>query len=243
MTLPDGGVLLADIDNLSFSKSMLYGGYVMKSSGFRRLLAGAAVAAAVAFPAVDSGAVVYSSSFDPPNFSGVATFDVADACLVTDGVKTNGVGGCTITWLTAEVTFQDISHTFDYSHLLADSGIVSEILVSGGDLAGVRSGVLGPAFVSGFGSPYDGPWWIQYDHPALGSSDFIGVMQEGLGVVHLFTGDCEGEFCDRNDTPSETADVHTFTRVTAVPEPGTIALILAALTGGWWTRRRLGAAA
>jgi hypothetical protein len=211
----------------------------MKSSGFRRMLAGAAVAAAVAFPAVDSGAVVYSSSFDPPNFSGVATFDVADACLVTDGTKTNGAGGCFVSWLTADVTFTDISHTFNYSLLLPDTDVVFQIMVEGGELVGISSGLLGPAFVSGFGAPFDGPWWIQYEFEPSPLAD--GVMQDGgLGNVLLFTGNCF-EGCFPNSTPSETAIVHNFTRV--VPEPGTIALVLAALAGGWWTRRRLGAAA
>jgi hypothetical protein len=208
------------------------------------MLAGAAVAAAAALPVADSGAVVYSSVFDPPDFHGVATFDVADVCLSSDGVKTNNVGGCTITWLTAMVTFPDAPTTFDYAHLLpnSSSSLISEILVEGGELTGVRSSLLGPAHVSGFGSPFDGPWWIQYDFedPEV-IGDSIGPMTAGFGFVYLFGGNCDGEVCFPNPNDKGVATVENFTRL--VPEPGTLALVLAALAGGWWTRRRLNAAA
>ncbi len=41
------------------------------------MVACAAAAAALGLPGGAAGAVVYSSAFDPPNFRGTATFDVA----------------------------------------------------------------------------------------------------------------------------------------------------------------------
>ena len=221
----------------------------MGDSRFGRYFAGAMVALALALPAADSDAVVYTSTFDPPNFNGTASFDVAPACLASDGFKTNGVGGCTVTWLTATVTFTDAPGlTFDYSHVLSDPGIVSQIFVSGGDLAGVISGALGPRVISGSSNPeFNGPWWIQYsfDDPGLSDPGFESALDGppssgafGLGVVYLYGGTCQFEpefFCTRNENEFERAEVDTFQRV---PEPGSLALALMAAAGAWCARRR-----
>jgi PEP-CTERM motif len=225
----------------------------MDFSNLRRSLACAAVAVGLGLSWGNAGAVVYSSVFDPPNFSGTATFDVSQACLdIGTGFATPGIGGCTVTWLTATVAFTDAPGlTFDYTALLPDSGVVSSIWIDDGDLAGVISGALGPVVISGSSNAlFNGPWWIQYSFSP--PDDLITALdgppssgQFGLGVVYLYTGTCtptdlNGPLCVRNQTPSETANVESFTRVAQVPEPGTLVLILGAAAGLWFARRREG---
>lgn len=224
----------------------------MTESGYRQWVARAAFAATAALAGGNAGAVVYSSTFDPPNFSGTATFDVTQGCLdAGPGFVSNNVGDCVVTWLTATVTFQDApGHTFDYSHVLADSTIVTSIWVQGGELAGIVSGALGPRVISGHSNPaFNGPWWIQYQFSP--PSDLITALDGppssgsfGLGVVYLYGGTCTEPpepICTRNENEFSTADVENFNRVTQVPEPGSLALILAALAGVWCARRRTNA--
>ena len=213
----------------------------MDYSRLRRSLACVAAAAALGLAVGDAGAqVVYGSAFDPPNFRGTATFDVSPACLSAgNGFQTNGVGGCTVSWLSATVTFQDApTLTFDYTAFLPDPGVVSMIWVQDGELAGVISGAIG-AVIAG-----DEPWWIQYAF-APPSDDILSALDGppssgafGLGVVYLYTGTCGRDGCFRNPDPVETAHVEYFRRLQVVPEPGTVALALAALGGAWWARRR-----
>jgi hypothetical protein len=215
----------------------------MKNLSLRRFLASAAVAAALGLTGGAANAVVYSSTFDPPNFSGTATFNVSQACLSAgNGFQTNGVGGCTVSWDSATVTFQDApTLTFDYTAFLPDGDAVSMIWVQGGELAGVISDAIGAYIVSGNSNPaFNGPWWIQYAFSP--PSDLITALDGppssgafGLGVVYLYTGTCDGDFCFRNPDPVETANVLTFTRV---PEPGTLALALGAVGAAWFARRR-----
>lgn len=220
----------------------------MKNLSLRRFMAGAAVAAALGVPGGDADAVVYSSAFDPPNFNGTATFDVSQACLSAgNGFQANGgpPAGCTVTWLSATVTFQDTpTLTFDYTAFLPDSDAVSQIWVQDGELAGVISGAIGPVIISDNSNPlFNGPWWIQYAFAP--PDDLIAALdgppsggQFGLGVVYLYTGTCDGRVCEQNPEPAETAQVENFTRVAQVPEPGTLGLVLGAVGGAWLARRR-----
>ena len=222
----------------------------MTNSGRGQWLARTAFAAAAALAGGNAGAVVYSSTFDPPNFSGTATFDVSQSCLDMNpgpgpALQVGNDGdSCTVTWLTATVTFQDAPGlTFNYSHLLPDSGIVSSIWVQGGELVGVESGLLGPR-ISGSSdtshTPFHGPWWIQYRFAPPSDLSEFGPPSSGdfgLGVVYLYTGECT-EGCAPFSDPEETAHVETFTRVTPVPEPGSLALLLAALASACCARRR-----
>jgi hypothetical protein len=220
----------------------------MDYSSIRRSLSFAAFAAALALPGGDAGAVVYSSNFDPPNFRGTATFDVTQACLdIGTGFANPGtLAGCDVTWLSAIVTFTDAPGvTFDYTAFLPDFDAVSMTWVQDGELGGVISAAIGPAIVSGSSDPsQNGPWWIQF---AFSPPDDLRPLdgppspgEFGLGVVYLYSGTCSEiePVCIRNSDPSETAQVENFTRVTAVPEPGTLALVLGALGGAWFSRRR-----
>jgi hypothetical protein len=211
----------------------------------RRLLGCAVVVAALGFCG-NAAAVVYSSTFDPPNFNGTATFDVSQGCLdIGNGFASNNSGGCTVTWLSAVVNFTDAPGlTFNYASLLPDSNIVFSVWIDDGELGGVRSGALGPVIISGSSNAsFNRPWWIQFEFEpfsdlftALDGPPSTGAF--GFGVVYLYTGSCDGDVCFRNPDPIEFANVENFTRVAQVPEPGMLVLLLGAVAGAWLARRR-----
>jgi len=224
----------------------------MKNMSFRQSLASAAVAVALGLSTGSADAVVYSSFFDPPDFEGIATFDVDQACLDAGPgfVDPYTLSGCDVTWLTATVTLKEPTftpRTFDYHpDFLPSSSVVNNIFVQGGELRGVNSDVIGPVVISGDPNPnFNGPWWIQYSF--TDTSSFLASLVTpsdgafGFGIVRLFTGECRTEpepICTRNPTPVEIAQVENFTRVSQVPEPGILGLILGALGGAWFARRR-----
>ena len=211
-------------------------------------LTGAALALVLGSISVPGTAATYDSGFDPSAFSGTARFNVADACLLADGFH-NNAGACTITWLSANVTFREAppgnrTTSFNYSNVLPDSNAVSNIFVAGGELAGVNSAAIGPRIISGDPVPgFNGPWWIQYNftNNQINAPVPDGSGLFGLGTVSLFGGFCDGP-CFRDPKPRETANVTFFHRVSAVPEPGTLSLLLAAL-GFWWIGKRRKSAA
>lgn len=211
----------------------------------QRTLACVVAAVALGLPGGSADAVVYSSSFDPPDFEGTATFDVSPGCLSAGGgYQLNGAGGCTITWLSATVTFNDplAPTTFSYvPGFLPGSPAVNRIWVAGGELAGVDSTVIGAMLLSGQANPaFNGPWWIQFAFDPSAASLLNGAF--GLGIVNLFTGTCSIDsaqpVCTRNLDPSSVAQVENFTRVREVAEPESFGLALAAIAGAWIARRR-----
>ncbi|HVE50477.1 MAG TPA: MYXO-CTERM sorting domain-containing protein [Casimicrobiaceae bacterium] len=217
----------------------------MVEKSIRKALAAVTITAALMVSAGTANAIVYSSSFDPPDFSGVATFDVAPACLLLGpGTVSNGSGGCTVTWLTAMVTLNQptfTSRTFTFEPFFLPSvAAVNSIFVSGGELAGVDTSIIGPRVLFGDINPlFNGPFWLEYDFSSDG-----GGGELGLGVVNLYGGICPGEgpgSCAIFGPPS-VANVLNFTRVTGtgtgVPEPVSAALALAALGAAWLARRR-----
>ena len=99
----------------------------------------AAVTASVATPAA---AIVFNSSFDPVDFFGNATFDVAPSCLGSSGFVSNNGDPCTVTWLTADVTLTNGSNSVSFSYQpehLPDPFAVQNIFVDDGALVGVNS--------------------------------------------------------------------------------------------------------
>ena len=217
-----------------------------RRSIFGRTLASVAFAAFVSVPVMPAHGAVYNSVFDPVDFSGTATFDVADSCLTGSGFVSNNGDPCTVTWLDAHVTLTDgpNSASLVFGPPLPSASVVENIFVQGGELMGVNSEAIGPAFVFASGDPdLDGPWWIEYSF----SLDALNVAQDGafgLGIVLLYHGTCTptdigGPICVRDNDPTAVAQVLSFTRVTAVPEPGTLALLLAALAAGVSAQRRV----
>jgi len=204
---------------------------------------GAVASAAVAIFAVPASAVVYSSGFDPLSFSGTGFFQFDNHCETDNGGFGNYTQAeCNVIFLSASVQMVDtdsldnIIGTGDLN--FGSSILIDAIVISGGLLVGVDSGLFGPAFISsgsGSLSSNTDPWWIQW-------------QTELNDPVFLFTGSCnvdgEFEFCFPNGEPSATAFNVTFTRLTdgVAPEPGTLGLILGGVGAAWWARRRKAAA-
>jgi len=192
---------------------------------------GALASAAVAIFAVPANAVVYSSGFDPLSFSGTGFFQFDTACESVDGVYTQAE--CNVIFLGATVDLVETAPPGTGQLAFGSSTNIVDIIISGGLLVGVDSGLFGPSFIStcsGSLCSNTDPWWIQWE------SNFFDP-------VNLFTGNCfEGCFPDQ--TPIAIALNVTFTRLTdgVAPEPGTLGLILGGVGAAWWARRRKAAA-
>jgi PEP-CTERM motif-containing protein len=194
-----------------------------------RILLGALATVAVAIFAVPASAVQYSSGFDPVAFSGTGLFQFDDTCLNTDGLHL--AADCNLVLLNASLDMTDTGSSdtahLDFAPVLPDSTDMVDLIISGGTLVGIDTGLIGPVFVTDDGSSLFGPWWLQWQ------SD----------PVFLFTGGCtvgvESEVCTPNEFSSGEATNVTFTRV---PEPGTLGLILGGVGAAWVARRRKRAA-
>jgi hypothetical protein len=105
---------------------------------------------------------------------------------------------------------------------------VTSLDIVGAALTGMNSGLIGPALVTDDSSPLFGPWWLEWQTTSTGNE------------VLLFTGSCNADGCspDTADGPVGTALNVTFDRVTTVPEPNAIALLLGGLGAAWIARRR-----
>ncbi len=181
--------------------------------------------AALAFATVGSPAQagIWSAQYDPPQYIGTGTFDVADICLSTDGVHVQSdIVGCAIQIIgnvstTPSVDFASIlpvalcpSCTFD---------------VFGGAFVGINTGVIGPLDVGA------NTFWFEF----VATGDASNVNN----VVNFYD-HCsfDGKYFCGDPTYSATDGV-VFSRV---PEPGSLVLMLGALGAGWWVRRRKTAA-
>jgi hypothetical protein len=192
---------------------------------------GALASAAVAIFAVPANAVVYSSGFDPLSFSGTGFFQFDTACESVDGVYTQAE--CNVIFLGATVDLVETAPPGTGQLAFGSSTNIVDIIISGGLLVGVDSGLFGPSFIStcsGSLCSNTDPWWIQWE------SNFFDP-------VNLFTGNCF-EGCFPDPTPIAIALNVTFTRLTdgVAPEPGTLGLILGGVGAAWWARRRKAAA-
>jgi hypothetical protein len=188
---------------------------------FRMALFRAVVATAFAALTTTAQAVFISGNFDPPDLSGTHTFELVGDCVHsgTYTLNVNNEGACDVT-LTRLTVLLDHSFPLDFSSFIPFFGINS-ILVESGQLAGVDTDLIGPAVVSS--GTYAGSWWIQY---YFGSSDPVDLFRN----------------CTAFSCVVDTAFVVTFFVSDAngnpIPEPGSLALIIAALGAGWLARRR-----
>ena len=194
---------------------------------------GALATAAAAGFAIPANAVVYSSGFDPLSFSGTGLFQFDDGCETANGgFGTYTQAQCNVILLSASVNLVETAPDGTGQLSFGSSTNIDAIVISGGLLVGVDSGLFGPAFISsgtGSLSSNTDPWWIQW-------------QTELNDPVFLFTGSCP-EGCFPDEFPIATAFNVTFTRQTnGVPEPGTLGLILGGVGAAWWARRRKAAA-
>ena len=194
------------------------------------------VAAGLATAAGPASAVVYVGAFDPPVFMGTATIDVPVSCIVSDGwVSVASCGsGDTADMLNLVVTNQPAPPVTGMLTFAPPTivGAVFGLYWAGGVLMAIDSSLLGPAAPNGtFSNP--GGYGIQF---------VSGQAPEGTGDprVNLFT--CALIISDdviingcATTSLLDTASQHPFVRV---PEPGSLALLLAALGAGWLTMRR-----
>jgi len=183
-----------------------------------------------------ANAAFYSSNFDPPgplSFAGTALFQIDDACLGPGNDGFHTAASCNLALLSATLSMTDIptgdTANLNFAPVLPNTADLNDLLISGGELAGVNSDLIGWVFATPpcTGSLCGLPWWIQWETTPT-------------DPVNLYTGTCDGP-CFPNEIASGVAENVTFTRVNLVPEPGTMGLLLAALGVGWLIRRRTAA--
>ena len=212
----------------------------MKNSLSLVLKACAAGALALVFAASASAGVVFRGAIDPifgvfipgASYTGEAFFDVAPDCLAVDATYTNADACGVLTILSATITLVNGSNsqTLDFGPNLSSPDPVIQYIIENGTLAAVDTIDIGPQFVASSPSiGYTGPMWLNLGH--------TGVAGDGLAATaQLFTGDCfEGCFPSHDPATSSNLATVTFTQV---PEPATVALLLAAMTAGWIVRRK-----
>ena len=215
----------------------------MKNSLSLVLKTCAAGALALVLSASASAGVVFRGAIDPifgvfipgASFTGEAFFDVSADCLDVSMDGTHDPTGDTcggMSLLSATITLVNGSNsqTLTFWDSSSAGQPVLDFLIDNGTLGAVDTIDIGPQFVASSPSiGYVGPMWLNLGH--------VGVVGEGLeATAQLFTGSCF-EGCFPSHDPATSSNVATVT-ITQVPEPATVALILAAMTVGWIVRRK-----
>lgn len=200
----------------------------------------ASVAACLSLGAfVDADAAIYRGTFDPLGFRGTFVFQVNDSCLATDGLVTVP-GDCDPAVMPPRLTslVGEIFDTNDPSTTLATLDFAPYMPVTPNDffvfdheVAALDTDPIGWLFYN------DQPYWVQFVTNATSnsctSSDDVECDPLAPAVL-LLTGSCRfgdtATFCTPDTTdPVYTAHIETMTRIDAVPEPGSLTLVAAAL--------------
>jgi hypothetical protein len=224
----------------------------MTNANFRRTLVGAAVAAALGVLATPASAAPFRGTFDPTNFSGEYTINVSAGCLAQANGWYANAGICSATLLDAQadVTSSDVTPNFNGHLRFAPPVITSPstlfgLYVYGGAIDSFDTTLIHHNVATSDATPHD--WWIQftsghrcYGGPCVGPlGGPTDVQPEGapgfdprLNGVYLY-GVSTGAPLDRASYLGPAVDIGG-----AVPEPGTLSLLLGALGGGWLARRR-----
>jgi len=195
-----------------------------------------------------------------PAFTGDAVFNIPAACFATDGIHftNNGSGGCgTATVYSALIdlyttdpadppTPPNNSVAGQFSLTPIDTWPISEIFVINGGLAGVETGIMGPDGGTGLWSGRN--FWLDFDCDLC--NQFLLAASSDSSILAVTSGSAF-IYIDNPDIASNKSNPGLITFgppcndpndcfVPAVPEPGTLGLILGALGGGWLARRRKG---
>ena len=184
---------------------------------------------------------IYIGRFDPtgdgaefPGFTGEALFDIDNSCIDGDGYHfVNPSGGCGPAFMTSatvnlfdpsDPSPLDIGDSVDSFSLSGHFDLIG-VLISGGVVAGVDTQIVGPAFGAGYLTHWTSttPFWLQFQSGCLGDTPDDGCFSDPAFI-----------YMGENRIQSKPATV-TFQ---AVPEPGTLALVLGAIGLGWLVRRR-----
>jgi hypothetical protein len=188
-----------------------------------------------------------------PAYNGFADFQVDDNCLVGDGWKSTdpGTGDCGVVFMQSasinlygntlgDTTSGTLRDTLTFG--LFPESSVHGILVQAGIVLGIDSDPMGPV-LSTF---YTQDFWLQFVTGCIGAPVDNAVCfppPPGFGSfaasdVPVSVPDPIALLANVNESGS---GLRTDTRgltFRAVPEPGTMGLILGALGGGWLARRR-----
>ena len=200
----------------------------------------AAGALALFVAANASAGVVFRGAIDPifgafipgASFTGEAFFDVDPDCLAVDGTYTNADACGILTILSATITLTNSpnSQTLDFGTNLSSPDPVIDYIIANGTLAAVDTINIGPQFVAAVPDiGYTGPMWLSLGH--------TGVAGDGLTATGQLHPGSSPEGCFIDPDPTHQSTVATVT-ITRVPEPATIALLLAAMGALWIVRRR-----
>jgi len=178
-------------------------------------------------------AKTWVASYDPPAYVGTGTFEVDDACLANDGEYTQFFG-CTIQ-ITGNVS---TSPPVDFAAILPDNlCALCTFAVIGGKFAGVDTGLIGVLAAGPIGYEFEFSYNPIYVN--LGDAQVL-VGVENFVDLYQCSKNGDGYSCD-TETPIYSApgtDPPGFVRFDAVPEPGSLGLILGAMGAGWLARRR-----
>jgi len=220
----------------------------MTNANFRRTLVGAAVAAALGVLGTPASAAPYRGSFDPTDFAGEYEINVSAACLLSDGWHAN-TGICTAQLINAyaDVTSDDVTPNFD-GRLIFAPPVVSAptlhgIFVYGGQITSFDTDLIHHQAGS---DPTADDWWIQFvsGHECYGGpcGPIITFAPEVQPEGSLFDPRFNGVYLYLNTTGSPIDRASYIGPAVdiggAIPEPGTLSLLLGALGGGWLARRR-----
>ena len=216
------------------------------------LLLGTAAQAGLVRGSLDPDAIV-----GVPAYNGFADFQVADNCLLGDGWKPTGTGSgdCGAVFMQSATVFlyPDGTPTGSPSGQ-ANFGAstpaqVSGILTQGGTVLGIDSDILGP--VSGTGAFGNDIFWLEFVTGCNSDPTCNGLFGPSLltsladfqpldvigpdPLANLYAASCDGDCGPMSDPSRTTPGGLVFT---AIPEPGTMSLLLGALGLGWLERRR-----
>jgi len=220
----------------------------MTNANFRRTLASAAVAAALGVLGTPASAAPYRGSFDPTNFAGEYEINVSAACLLTNGWHAN-TGICTAQLISAyaDVTSDDVTPNFNGRLIFAPPVVPAPtlhgIFVYGGQIDSFDTDLI--HFQAG-SDPTADDWWIQFvsGHECYGGpcGPIITFAPEVQPEGSLFDPRFNGVYLYLNTTGSPIDRASYIGPAVdiggAIPEPGTLSLLLGALGGGWLARRR-----
>jgi hypothetical protein len=181
-----------------------------------------------------ASAAPYRGSFDPVDFSGEYTINVSPNCLLTDGWHANA-GICSATLLS---TFSNVtalpSDTPNFNgHLdFAPPPISSPSELFGIFVYGGRIDSFDTALLPSVGSspPTTDSWWLQFVSGQMPCTVCITAFDTSLRGVYLYA--------DSMTSPVAMAQYTGPAIDLAIPEPGTLGLMLGAFGSGWLARRR-----